>query len=77
MDLIIRANYKEGREEMCEALNELFADKLMEREQLGIQKGRDQLLQRQINKKLEKGKKPEIIAEELEVPVKTIMKYLS
>lgn len=39
MDVIVRANqkqYEEGRR-MCEALKELFADELAEREEKGIQ----------------------------------------
>ena len=41
MDLIIRANWETYQEvrEMCDALMELFADKLEEREILGIEKG--------------------------------------
>lgn len=41
MDLIIRANWETYEEvrEMCDALMELFADKLEEREILGIEKG--------------------------------------
>ena len=49
MDVIVRANqkqYEEGRR-MCEALKELFADELAEREEKGIEKG--------IEKGLEKG----------------------
>lgn len=41
MDLIVRANwnkYKEGRE-MCNALEELFADKMKEKELLGLEQG--------------------------------------
>lgn len=41
MDVIVRANqkqYEEGRR-MCEALKELFADELAEREEMGIEKG--------------------------------------
>ena len=41
MDVIVRANqkqYEEGRR-MCEALKELFADELAEREEIGIEKG--------------------------------------
>lgn len=41
MDFIVRANwkkYKEGRD-MCNALEELFADKLEEREKLGMEQG--------------------------------------
>ncbi|WP_343248636.1 3-isopropylmalate dehydrogenase [Diplocloster hominis] len=42
MDLIVRANwkkYQEGRK-MCEALRELFADELKERENMGIEQGK-------------------------------------
>lgn len=41
MDLIIRANWKTSEEgkKMCEALRELFADELEEREFRGIEKG--------------------------------------
>ena len=41
MDVIVRANqkqYEEGRR-MCEALKELFADELAEREEMGIEMG--------------------------------------
>ena len=41
MDFIVRANwkkYKEGRD-MCNALEELFADTLEEREKLGMEQG--------------------------------------
>ncbi len=41
MDLIIRANYQHYEEgkDMCDALRELFADELLEREQVGISQG--------------------------------------
>ena len=44
MDLIVRANWKKYQEgkEMCEALRELFADELAERENRGIGKGIEQ-----------------------------------
>jgi len=47
MDVIVRANqkqYEEGRR-MCEALKELFADELAEREEMGIEKGIQALIE--------------------------------
>lgn len=59
MDIIVRANwpkYKEGRD-MCNALEELFADKLVEWEKKGIEKG----FEEGIEKGIEKGKAEAII----------------
>lgn len=63
MDLIIRANWKNSEEGkmMCNALRELFADELEEREHRGIEKG--------IEKGIERGReagKAEAVLELLE-----------
>ena len=76
MDLIIRANqeqYEEGKK-MCEALRELFADELEEREERGMEKGLEKGMERgaivklisQIRKKQQKGLSVAEIAEILE-----------
>lgn len=50
MDLIIRANWKKYKEgcNLCNALEELFADKLEQREHLGIEKGIEKGIERSI-----------------------------
>lgn len=53
---------------MCDALMELMKDKLDEREQLGSQ----QQLLSLIQKKIQKGKRLSVIADELEETVDTI-----
>ena len=76
MDLIIRANqeqYEEGKK-MCEALRELFADELEEREEKGMEKGIEKGMERgaivklisQIRKKQQKGLSAAETAEILE-----------
>ena len=57
MDVIVRANqkqYEEGRR-MCEALKELFADELAEREEKGIEKGIEKGLEKGMEKGVQKG----------------------
>ena len=57
MDLIIRANqeqYEEGKK-MCEALRELFADELEEREERGMEKGLEKGIEKGIEKGMERG----------------------
>lgn len=57
MDLIVRANrkqYEEGKE-MCDALRELFADELEEKEKEGIEKGIEKGIQALILDNLEEG----------------------
>lgn len=74
MDLVIRANkhqYEEGWK-MCDALRELFADELMEREARGIAEGESKKLIQQVCKKLQKGKTPEAIADDLEEDISII-----
>ncbi|MDO4328969.1 MAG: hypothetical protein Q4C66_06500 [Lachnospiraceae bacterium] len=74
MDLIVRANrkqYEEGRH-MCNALRELFADELNEREAKGLAEGEARTLILQICKKIKKGKPIETITEELEVELSTV-----
>lgn len=48
MDLIMRANWETCQEvdKMCDALRELFADELEERENKGIEKGLEEGLER-------------------------------
>ncbi|MDO4328956.1 MAG: hypothetical protein Q4C66_06430 [Lachnospiraceae bacterium] len=70
MDLVVRANkkqYEEGQK-MCDALRELFADELIEREAAGESKK----LILMICKKLRKGKTPETIADDLEEDLSTV-----
>lgn len=66
MDLIVRANeecYEEGGQGMCDALRELFADELEEREERGVKRGKEISLISQVHKKYEKGLSAEEIAE--------------
>ena len=86
MDLIIRANWETYQEvrEMCDALMELFADKLEEREILGIEKGIQNGLRQgvmkgeytklitQVMRKVEKGQAAVKIAEDLMEPLPVI-----
>lgn len=76
MDLIIRANqqqYEEGMK-MCDALRELFADELVEREEKGRERGVLLKLISLVHKKQQKGIQPETIADMLEEDVETIQK---
>lgn len=57
MDVIMRANrevYKEAKD-MCQALRELFADELEERESIGIKKGISEGIEQGIEKGIEQG----------------------
>ena len=68
MDFIVRANwkkYKEGRD-MCNALEELFADKLEEREKLGMEQGMEQGIRAFILDHIEEGTPKNIILQKLE-----------
>lgn len=68
MDFIVRANwkkYKEGRD-MCNALEELFADKLEEREKLGVEQGVEQGIRAFILDHIEEGTPQTIILQKLE-----------
>lgn len=74
MDLIIRANqeqYEEGMK-MCEALRELFADELKEREEVGLERGALLKLFSLTRKKIQKGLLVKEIAEILEEPEQLI-----
>lgn len=89
MELIVRANRKEYEEakEMCEALRELFADEIAEREKQGIRRGRIEgkaegkqegetlKLIGQIARKVKKGKTIEEAAEELEESPEQILPF--
>lgn len=70
MNLIARANWKqmEVEKKMCDALKELFADELKEADE----RGREQLLAEQVEKKLQKKKSISEIADELETDEQTI-----
>ena len=82
MDLIIRANWETYQEvrEMCDALMELFADKLEEREILGIENGLRQGVMKGeytklitlVMRKVEKGQAAVKIAEDLMEPLPVI-----
>lgn len=82
MDLIIRANWKTYQEvrEMCDALMELYADKLEERENLGIKnglragisKGGFMKLIALVMRKMEKGQSVVKITEDLMEPLSVI-----
>lgn len=64
MDLILRANWETCQEveKMCDALRELFADELEERETIGLEKGLEQgkmaKLITQVMRKREKDSRP-------------------
>ncbi|MDO4328681.1 MAG: hypothetical protein Q4C66_05030 [Lachnospiraceae bacterium] len=92
MDLIVRANqkhFKEGSEQMCDALRELFADELKQMKQNGLEEGRAEgraqghaegleiKLIQQVCKKLLKGKSPETIADDLEEELDVINRICS
>ena len=70
MDLIVRANWEQVKEEknMCEALRELFADELRESEDAGAEK---QIIS-VVCKKLEKNRGVSEISEALEEPEEKI-----
>ena len=84
--------FREEEKTMCDALMEImqekFKDELEEREHIGINKGKDiginigkdlgknEKLQEQICKKIQKGKSVEQIAEELEESVESVSKMI-
>lgn len=70
MNLIARANWEqmEVEKKMCDALNELFAEELKEADN----RGREKLLAELIEKKLNKGRTIEEIAEALETDEATV-----
>ena len=57
---------------MCKALEEIFEDG----KEKGIEEGADGKLKELISRKLQKGKNPETIAEELEDSVDTIRRLI-
>lgn len=67
MDLIMRANWEKYREvrTMCDALRELFAEELEERENIGLEKGEMAKLVTLVMRKMEKGQSIPRIAEDL------------
>lgn len=84
MDLIMRANWETCQEvdKMCDALRELFADELEERENKGIEKGLEEGLERgkmaklinQVMRKRERGQSAARIAEDLMEPEEVVQK---
>lgn len=63
---------REGETDMCKALEEIFEDG----KEKGIEEGADGKLKELISRKLQKGKDPETIAEELEDSVDTIRRLI-
>ena len=63
---------REGGTDMCKALEEIFEDG----KKKGIEEGADGKLKELISRKLQKGKDPETIAEELEDSVDTIRRLI-
>ena len=63
---------REGGTDMCKALEEIFEDG----KEKGIEEGADGKLKELISRKLQKGKNPETIAEELEDSVDTIRRLI-
>lgn len=57
---------------MCNALEELFADRLKEREMAGLKKGATVKLIRQVMRKIQKGQSVPQIAEDLLEPIAMI-----
>lgn len=77
MNLIICANqaqYKKGVKTMCDALMELFADELAEREERGIERGSIMKLVSLVRRKQQKGASVNLIAEILEENVELIQR---
>lgn len=84
MDLIMRANWETCQEvdKMCDALRELFADELEERENKGIEKGLEEGLERgkmaklinQVMRKRERGQSAARIAKDLMEPEEVVQK---
>ena len=62
------AEHKEEMVDMCKAIQEMYDD--------GVQHGRDELLKELIQRKLQKKKTPDQIAEELEESVEFIGKII-
>lgn len=62
------AEHKEEMVERCKAIQEMYDD--------GVQHGRDELLKELIQRKLQKKKTPDQIAEELEESVEFIGKII-
>ena len=82
MNLIVRANQKQMEEEknMCEALNELFAEELKEADLRGRKEGRNvgqiEKLKELVQKKLAKNQSIEKIADDLVEDVEVIRKIV-
>ena len=82
MNLIVRANQKQMEEEknMCEALNELFAEELKEADLRGRKEGRSdgkiEKLKELVQKKLAKNQSIEKIADDLVEDVEVIRKIV-
>lgn len=80
MDLIMRANWETCQEveKMCDALRELFADELEERETIGLEKGLERgkmaKLITQVMRKREKGQSAARIAEDLMEPADVVQR---
>lgn len=84
MDLILRANWETCQEveKMCDALRELFADELEERETIGLEKGLEKGLEQgkmaklitQVMRKREKGQSASRIAEDLMEPADVVQR---
>ena len=80
MDLIMRANWETCQEvdKMCDALRELFADELEERENKGIEKGLERgkmaKLINQVMRKRGRGQSAARIAEDLMEPEEVVQK---
>ena len=80
MELILRANWETCQEveKMCDALRELFADELEERESIGLEKGLEQgkmaKLITQVMRKREKGQSASRIAEDLMEPADVVQR---
>ena len=74
MDLILRANWETCQEveTMCDALREVFADELEERESIGIEKGGMEKLITLVMRKMEKGQSAVRIAEDLVEPLDAV-----
>lgn len=68
------ANIKNSQERRAEYM--LYELNIKDAEKRGIERGREELLTEKINKKLQKGKSIEQIAEELEESVEVIEKML-
>lgn len=78
MDLIIRANWEKYQEvrNVCDALKELYAEELKEREDIGLEngfkKGESIKLITQVMNKMRKGQTASDIAEDLLEPLETV-----